>query len=66
VTRTRSRIGQIGCAIDEGHLRRMVSLRPDPFGVFVGGRAIVGAPNPAAAATTAPSKSLEWLDEIET
>jgi hypothetical protein len=65
VTRTRARIGQIGCAINDSHLRRVVSIRPEPFGVFVGGRAIVDAANPDAPATAAPSKSLEWLDEID-
>jgi hypothetical protein len=43
----------------------VVSIRPEPFGVFVGGRAIVDAANPDAPATAAPSKSLEWLDEID-
>jgi hypothetical protein len=66
VTRTGSRTGQIGCAIDEGHVRRVVSLRLDPFGVFVGGRAIVGAPAPATPpAPTRANSSLEWLDEID-
>jgi hypothetical protein len=66
VARTRSRIGQIGCAINETHTRRVVSLRPEPFGVFVGGRAIVGATSPAPERTAAtPSNSLEWLDEID-
>ena len=66
VTRARTRIGQIGCAINETHTRRIVSLRTDPFGVFVGGQAIVGAnaaTTPRAAAR--PTDSLEWLDEIE-
>jgi hypothetical protein len=66
VVRTRSRIGQIGCAIDERHMRRVVGLRLDPFGVFVGGRAIVGgsAPTPPHT-TTGTNNSLAWLDEID-
>ena len=66
VTRVRSRVGHIGCAIEEAHTRRIVSVRPDPFGVFVGGRAIVtgdGRATPRSAAR--PSDSLEWLDEID-
>lgn len=66
VTRTRGRAGQIGCAIDETHTRRIVSLRQEPFGVFVGGRAIVGANGSTTSRPAArPIDSLEWLDEIE-
>jgi hypothetical protein len=65
VTRARTRIGQISCAIDEGHTRRILSVRLDPFGVFVGGRAIVGASAPAPRDPSRPSGSLEWLDEID-
>jgi hypothetical protein len=66
VTRTPTRTGQIDCAINETHARRIVSLRPEPFGVFVGGQAIVGASAPTTPRpTTRPGDSLEWLDEIE-
>ena len=65
VTRTRTRAGYVGCAIDEGHTRRILSLRLDPFGVFVGGRAIVGASTAPAEAGSRTPDSLEWLDEID-
>ncbi|HKW13815.1 MAG TPA: hypothetical protein VJS69_04955, partial [Candidatus Krumholzibacteria bacterium] len=66
VTMTRSRVGEIGCAITENHVRRLVSLRLDPFGVFVGGRAIVGASATTRSRTSANANdSLEWLDEID-
>lgn len=67
VTRARTRIGHVGCAIEDGHTRRIVSVRMDPFAVFVGGRAVTasdparGTPAPAAR----PSDALEWLDEID-
>ena len=66
VTREPASTGQVGCAINETHTRRIVGLRTEPFGVFVGGQAIVGAsasatPHPAAR----PTDSLAWLDEIE-
>jgi hypothetical protein len=66
VTRARTRIGQIGCAVNEGHVRRILSLRLDPFAVFVGGRTIVDASAPPSSRDPSrPSGSLEWLDEID-
>jgi hypothetical protein len=66
VTRARTRIGQIGCAIEGTHARRIVSLRPDPFGVFVGGQAVVATTGLAAPRRAAPAPdSMEWLDEID-
>lgn len=66
VTRVPARAGQIACAIDEGHTRRILGVRLDPFGVFVGGRAIVGATAPSPPHTPARATgSLEWLDEID-
>jgi len=66
VTRVQARGGQIGCAIDEGHTRRILGVHLDPFGVFVGGRAIVGAtPPPPPRALSRTTDSLEWLDDID-
>jgi hypothetical protein len=66
VTRAHTRTGHFGCAINETHTRRIVSLRTEPFGVFVGGQAIVGASAPATPRPAArPTDSLAWLDEIE-
>jgi len=66
VTHQDARGDLIACVIDELHVRRLVDVRLKPFGVFVGGRAIVGA------GTTTPARepvqtadSLAWLDEID-
>ena len=64
VTRTRTRVGQIGCAIEDGHTRRILSLRLDPFAAYVGGRSITGLPE-AMPAGPRPAESLEWLDELD-
>jgi hypothetical protein len=67
VTRARTGVGEIGCAVVEGHTRRIVSLRLDPFAVQVGGRLITGssAAFPPSPTPSVPD-SLEWLDELET
>lgn len=66
VTRAQSREGHIAFSIDNGHVRRLVNVRFDPFGVFVGGRAIVGAtPRPSSRAPGTAPVSLAWLDEID-
>jgi hypothetical protein len=62
VTRTSTRVGDIGCAIAEGHTRRIINVRLDPFAVQVGGRAMTGSTTPRAPSSPA---SLEWLDEID-
>lgn len=65
-TRTRTRAGQMEYVISESHARRIVSLRLDPFGVYIGGHAIIGSDaTPAAVHARAGSDSLEWLDEIK-
>jgi hypothetical protein len=67
VTRARTRVGEVGCAISEPHgVRRIVSLRLDPFAVTVGGRVITGSGTaPATVHAPAGSSSLEWLDELD-
>ncbi|HEX6790320.1 MAG TPA: alginate lyase family protein, partial [Candidatus Krumholzibacteria bacterium] len=42
VTRTRMGVGEIGCAIEDGHVRRVLRVRVDPFAVYAGGRLIAG------------------------
>jgi hypothetical protein len=65
VSRTRTHVGQLGCAIENGHTKRIVSLRLDPFAAFVSGRAITGLSEPVAVGPRA-ADSLEWLDELDT
>jgi Heparinase II/III N-terminus/Heparinase II/III-like protein len=65
VTRANTRVGDIGCAILEGHSRRIISVRLDPFAVQVGGRAITGSTATSAPRAPSTPTSLEWLDEID-
>ncbi len=65
VTRMRSRVGQIGCAVEKGHVRRIVSLRIDPFAVYVGGRFVAGASGALPDGRSGDPRSLAWLDELD-
>jgi hypothetical protein len=65
VTRTRTRVGHMGCAIEDGHTRRILSLRLDPFAVFMGGRPVTAASDTASPRPRDESDSLAWLDELD-
>jgi hypothetical protein len=65
VTRMHARVGQIGCAVEDGHSRRILSLCLDPFAAYVGGRPVTAVSDPAAARPHGESNSLAWLDELD-
>ena len=65
VRRLPGRAGEIVCAIEHGHVRRVVAVRLDRFAVRSGGRTIAGGEQAKGASRPAGPVSMEWLDEIE-
>lgn len=65
VARTRMDVGEIGCAIEDGHARHIIRLRVDPFAVYAGGSLVAGGEETPPAGTPGDANSMAWLDELD-